>query len=196
MPADQKSLPPKEIRNGENGEDDGHAAFVRVRLARGSSRGLPCACCAGQCAGGRLSDPPAAHLSSAIRPAVRPTSSRGCSAIGSAKRLGQQFIIENRPGAGNNLAHRVCRQGGAGRLHDDAGQPGQRHQRLALQASQFQFPARHRSGRRLHPRAERDGSESVGAGKDRRRIHRLCESQSRQGQHGLVRQRHVDPSLR
>ncbi len=92
--------------------------------------------------------------------------------------------------------HRSGHQGRARWLHIHPRQSGQHDQRLALQESQFRVPARHRSGRRLHPRAERDGSQSVGSGKDRRRIHRLCQSQSRQAQRCVLGQWHLDPSVR
>ena len=56
---------------------------------------------------------------------------------------------------------------------------------------QLQLPARHRAGRRHHPRAAGDGGASVGAGEDRAGIPRLRQGQSRQDQDGLDRQRQL-----
>ena len=36
-----------------------------------------------------------------------------------SEHLGQQFVIENKPGAGNNLATEMVDQGGSGRLYGD-----------------------------------------------------------------------------
>ena len=83
----------------------------------------------------------------------------------------------------------------ARRLHRPAGQSGERHQRHALQEAAVQLRPRHRAGRRHHPRAECHGGQSERAGQDGRRVHRLRQGQSGQGQHGLVRQRHVGASL-
>ena len=109
--------------------------------------------------------------------------------------LHQQFLIENRPGAGNNLGRRDGRPFAAGWLHGVPGQSGQRHQRHALQKSAVRLPARHGAGRRLHPRAERDGGEPERAGGYGQGIHRLRQGQSRQGQHGFIRHRHLGPSV-
>ena len=41
----------------------------------------------------------------------------------------------------------------------------------------------------IDPRAVRDGGQSIVAGQDGSRVHRLCQGQSGQDQHGVGRQR-------
>ena len=115
-----------------------------------------------------------------------------------SERLGQQFVIENRPGAGSNIAHR----GGRAVRPPDGYTlllvaSAERDQRDALRQAQFQFHPRHRAGRGHHPRAHRHGGQSIGSGQDRSRVHRLCQGQSGQDQHGVGRQRdrrHMSPA--
>ena len=109
-----------------------------------------------------------------------------------SEKLGQHFIVENKPGASTNFGTEAGAQGGAGRLHAAARHVLQRDQRRALHASEFQLHARHRAGRRASRRIPlvMVVNPSV-AGEDRPRIHRLRQSQSRQDQHGVRRHRHA-----
>ena len=54
-----------------------------------------------------------------------------------SERLGQQFVIENRPGAGTNIGTEAVAKGAAGRAHTPACQCRQCDQRNSLREAQF-----------------------------------------------------------
>ena len=81
------------------------------------------------------------------------------------------------------------------RLHAAAGRARERDQRHAVRQAQPQLPARHRAGGGHQPLRQCHGGEPGGAGENRSRVHRLCQGQSGQAQHGVVGRRLDDPHV-
>ena len=108
-----------------------------------------------------------------------------------SERLGQPFVIENRPGAGSNIGDRGRRAA-----------PADGYTLLLVGAANainatlydnlnFNFIRDIAPVAGIMPRAQRDGGAPVGSGQDGPGVHRLRQGQSRQDQHGVGRQRHV-----
>ena len=106
-----------------------------------------------------------------------------------SERLGQTVVIENRPGAGTNLATESVIRAPADGYTLLLVAPAN-----AINASLFEklnhnYRERHRAGGGHQPLRQCDGSAPVRAGEDGPGIHRLCQGQSRQAQHGVVGRR-------
>ena len=81
-----------------------------------------------------------------------------------SERLGQPFVIENRPGGSGNIGTEAVVRAPADGIHAPPVQHSKRDQRGALRQAQFQFCPRYRAGREHHPRDLRHGGEPIGSG--------------------------------
>ncbi len=110
-----------------------------------------------------------------------------------SERLGQQFIIENRPGAGSNIATEAVVRA-----------PPDGYTLLLVTAANainatlydnlnFNFIRDIAPVASICRVALRHGGQSIGSGQDRSRVHRLRQGQSGQDQHGVDRQRELRP---
>ncbi len=110
-----------------------------------------------------------------------------------SERLGQPFIIENRPGAGSNIATEAVVRA-----------PPDGYTLLLVDASNainatlydklnFNFIRDIAPVASIDPHAHRHGGQSIVSGQNGSRVHRLCQGQSGQDQHGVGRQRQPRP---
>src|SRR5262249_3926685 len=92
-----------------------------------------------------------------------------------SERLGQPFIIENRPGAGGNIGTEAVARAAADGYTLLLVGATQRDERNPLREAQFRFSPRYRAGGGHHSRAQRHGVEPIASTQDGSRLHRLCQ---------------------
>ena len=105
--------------------------------------------------------------------------------------------IHHREPAGRRQqhGHRSGREGTAGRLHASHGQSRRTRSTRRSTRSSISISSATSRRSRASPRAPCHGGQSIGSGKDGPRVHRLRQSQSRQDQHGVGRQRDQQPHV-
>ena len=96
-----------------------------------------------------------------------------------SERLGQTVVIENRPGAGTNLATEAVVRAPADGYTLLLVAPANAINATLFDEAQPQLPARHRAGGGHQPLRQCHGGEPVGAGRRPSRVHRLRQGQSR-----------------
>ena len=150
----------------------------------------------GRCrAPGRLAHRMGARLSDAARALIVGFAPGGATDIVArligqwlSERLGQQFLIENRPGAGSNIATeavvRAPPDGYTLLLVTAANAINATSTKSSISISSA--TSRRSQASSACPR---HGGESIGSGQDGPRVHRLCQGQSGQDQHGVGRHR-------
>ena len=113
-------------------------------------------------------------------------------------RLGQQFIIENRPGAGSNIAtEAVVRAPPDGYTLLVVG-PSNAINATLYDKLNFNFIRDIAPVAGIVREPQCHGGQSIGSRHDSSRVHRLCQGQSGQAQHGVGRHRdlaHVSGEL-
>jgi hypothetical protein len=87
-----------------------------------------------------------------------------------SERLGQSFVIDNRPGAATNIA---TREVATGRLHAALSECTEYDQCNTLPESRFQFHQGHRTGRKHLASYLNHGGQPIIPGQDGSRVHRL-----------------------
>ena len=110
-----------------------------------------------------------------------------------SERLGQPFIIDNRPGAGGNIATEAVVNAPADGYTLLMVAPADTINTSLYDKLNFNFIRDTVTGRGRRARAECPGGQSVASGQDRSGIHRLRQGQSRQVEFCFRRHRDGEP---
>ena len=107
-----------------------------------------------------------------------------------SERLGQPFVIENRPGAGSNIGTEAVVSAAPDGYTLLLVAPANAINATLYENLNFNFIRDIAPVAGISRVAQRHGGQSVVPGQDGSRVHRLRQSQSGQDQHGLGRHRH------
>ena len=110
-----------------------------------------------------------------------------------SERLGQPFVIENRPGAGTNIATEAVVRAPPDGYTLLLVSPANAINATLYEKLNFNFIRDIAPVAGIIRDAQRHGGESIGSGQDGSRVHRLRQGQSGQDQHGVGRQRDRRP---
>ena len=113
-----------------------------------------------------------------------------------SERLGQPFLIENRLGAGTNIATEAVVRAPADGYTLLLATVSNAINATLYEKLNFNFIRDVAPVAGLEPRGERDAGEFIRSGQDGSRVHRLCPGQSGQGRHGIGRPRRPVPCVR
>ena len=106
------------------------------------------------------------------------------------QKLGQEVIVDNKPGAGSNIAAEIVARARRPMATRCLAMTVTNAVNATLYQNLFvRYSEGHRAGHQHLHVAQPTGGQSVGAGQDACRIHRLCQGQSGQDQLRLVRRR-------
>ncbi len=113
-----------------------------------------------------------------------------------SERLGQQFVIENRTGAGTNIATEAVARSAPDGYTLLLVTPANVINATLYDKLNFNFIRDIAPVASIIASAAGDGGQSIISGQDSSRIHRLRQSPSGSAQHGIVRQRKPEPYVR